>query len=568
MKRNAFALSVAAAIGAFGLAGVATAGVIPGGSFTITGTAGPTAGTPRVVGAGQLVPGRFKIGHILLGEYFTTQNGNATTLHITNTDQNNGKAVKVRFRSAQNSDDVFDFTILMSPGDMWTGGIVADEATGRSKMITADTSCTLPPVVNGELFPTDRLPSSKTDAEKASMTREGYIEVLNMANIPSDKVALGKEVYDSNRDSAGKTGALYRATKHSAGKPTCDSAVINTLKTNPTTMQEAADLGLDLPTGTLFANVNIVNVPNTASYANQAAAVVAAAAGVSSTGNIVFYPQIGGDAGNVDAATSDPLLRQSAVLNSGKLALSPAALPLIKAQWFDLPDLSTPYISGLAPAPATPQDAPLDQAFRLTAAMNSTNVINEFNVDPSLAGATDWVFSMPTRRYHVAMDYDHAGRGLTGFDGRVFTSTTVALGSDTTTAANNTFNTQFNATNTALDTDKIKICVNSAGITMFDREETTKTSGFVISPGTASTVRFCGETSVLSFNLDGSTADPSVLGSKETLQIIGTPYTAGWAALATAGNGSPVIGSAYMRLTNARARAGVSGNYGLVYPHR
>ena len=564
MKRNAFALSVAAAIGAFGLAGVATAGVIPGGNFNITGTVGPVAGTPRVVGADALVPGRFKIGHILLGEYFTTQNGNATTLHITNTDQNNGKAVKVRFRSAQNSDDVFDFTILMSPGDMWTGGIVADEATGRSKMITADTSCTLPPVVNGELFPTDRLPSSKTDAQKASMTREGYIEVLNMADIPSDKVALGKQVYDSNRDSTGKTGALYRATKHSAGKPTCDSAVINTLKTNPTSMQAAADMGLDLPSGGLFANVNIVNVPNTASYANQAAAVVAAAAGVSSTGNIVFHPQTGVDAGNVDAATSDPLLRQSAVLNSGKLALSPAALPLIKAQWFDLPDLSTPYITGLAAG----NDAPLDQANKLTTAMNSTSVINEFNVDPSLAGATDWVFSMPTRRYHVAMDYDHAGRGLTGFDGRVFTSTTVATGSDPVNPVPNTFNTQFNATNTALDTDKIKICVNSAGITMFDREETTKTSGFVISPGTVSTVRFCGETSVLSFNLDGSTADPAVLGSSETLQVIGTPYKAGWAALATAGNGSPVIGSAYMRLTNAGARAGVSGNYGLVYPHR
>ena len=569
MKRNAFALSVAAAIGAFGLAGVATAGVIAGGAFNITGTVGPVAGTTRAVGANQLVPGQFKIGHILLGEYFTTQNGNATTLHITNTDQVNGKAVKVRFRSAQNSDDVFDFTILMSPGDMWTGGIVADEATGRSKMITADTSCTLPPVVNGELFPTDRLPSSKTDAQKASMTREGYIEVLNMANIPSDKVALGKEVYDSNRDSTGKTGALYRATKHSAGKPSCDSAVINTLRTNPTDMQAAADMGLDLPSGGLFANVNIVNVPNTASYANQAAAVVAAAAGVSSTGNIVFYPQIGGDAGNVDTATSDPLLRQSAVLNSGKLALSPAALPLIKAQWFDLPDLSTPYITNLT-APGT-ADAPLDQANKLTTAMNAANVINEFNVDPSLAGATDWVFSMPTRRYHVAMDYDHAGRGLTGFDGRVFTSTTVALGSNTTTATANTFNTHFNATNTALDTDKIKICVNSGGITMFDREETTKTSGFVISPGTATTVRFCGETSVLSFNLDGSTADPSVLGSAETLQVIGTPYTAGWASLSTAGGagvGTPVIGSAYMRLTNAGARAGVSGNYGLVYPHR
>ena len=175
---------------------------------------------------------------------------------------------------------------------------------------------------------------------------------------------------------------------------------------------------------------------------------------------------------------------------------------------------------------------------------------------------------MATRVDHVARGINNASRGLTGFDERVFTSTTVATGSDTGSATPNTFNTHCNATNTALDTDKIKICVNSAGITMFDREETTKTSGFVISPGTASTVRFCGETSVLSFNLEGSTADPSVLGSKETLQIIGTPYTAGWAALATAGNGGPVIGSAYMRLTNAGARAGVSGNYGLVSPHR
>ena len=567
MKRNAFALSVAAAIGAFGLAGVATAGVIPGGAFTITGTAGPVAGTPRVVGADDLVPGRFKIGHILLGEYFTTQNGNATTLHITNTDQNNGKAVKVRFRSAQNSDDVFDFTILMSPGDMWTGGIVADEATGRSKMITADTSCTLPPVVNGELFPTDRLPSSKTDAQKASMTREGYIEVLNMADIPSDKVAPGKQVYDSNRDSTGKTGALYRATKHSAGKPTCDSAVINTLRTNPTSMQAAADMGLDLPSGGLFANVNIVNVPNTASYANQAAAVVAAVAatGVSSTGNIVFYPQIGGDAGNVDAATSDPLLRQSAVLNSGKLALSPAALPLIKAQWFDLPDLSTPYISGLT-APGT-ADEPLDQANKLTTAMNAANVINEFNVDPSLAGATDWVFSMPTRRYHVAMDYEAASRGISGFDGRVYTSETVADGDDLTTSANNKFNPEFVPTNTALDTtDKTRICVSSGGIAMFDREETTKTTGFVVSPGQATTVRFCGETSVLSFQLEGSSNNPSVLGSTVANQSITTPYINGWANLSAAGK--PVLGAAYIKLVNNGARAGVSGNYGLVYGHR
>ena len=199
--------------------------------------------------------------------------------------------------------------------------------------------------------------------------------------------------------------------------------------------------------------------------------------------------------------------------------------------------------------------------------MNSTNVINEFNVDPSLAGATDWVFSMPTRRYHVAMDYDHAGRGLTGFDGRVFTSTTVATGSDPVNPVPNTFNTHFNATNTALDTnDKTRICVASGGIAMFDREETTKTTGFVVSPGQATTVRFCGETSVLSFQLEGSSNNPSVLGSTVANQSITTPYINGWANLSAAGK--PVLGAAYIKLVNNGARAGVSGNYGLVYGHR
>ena len=33
------------------------------------------------------------------------------------------------------------------------------------------------------------------------------------------------------------------------------------------------------------------------------------------------------------------------------------------------------------------------------------NVINEFITDPAIAANTDWVFSLPTRRYSVAVDY-------------------------------------------------------------------------------------------------------------------------------------------------------------------
>ena len=54
------------------------------------------------------------IGHILLVPYFSTNNGNTTLLSIVNTDVTNGKAVKVRFRSAANSDDIFDFQVYQA----------------------------------------------------------------------------------------------------------------------------------------------------------------------------------------------------------------------------------------------------------------------------------------------------------------------------------------------------------------------------------------------------------------------------------------------------------------------
>ena len=567
MKRNALALSVAAAVGAFGFAGVATAGVIGGGLVTPPPPSTVTSAT-GVVSATNLVRNNNSTGHILISPYFSTQSGNLTTLHIANTDLVNGKAVKVRFRSAANSDDVFDFQILMSPGDVWTGGVTMDEATGVSKLVTGDTSCTVPPVVNGELFPTFRLPASKTDAERAAMTREGYIEILNMADISSNSgTALDKAVYATNG------GALWKATKHVKGTAPCDPAAINALKDNPATAQDAAELGLSLPSGGLFANTAIINVPNTAAYGSQAAALVASTDAATVTpglANIVFFPQTGDDVANADNATSDPLLRQTAVLMANKLAIDPSKLPLVQPAMYDLPDLSTPYVdpAGAAVPPVgLGTDAPLNQAVALTKSLNVQSVTNEFNVEPGLDASTDWVFSMPTRRYHVAMDYEAASRVISGFDGRVYTSTTVAAGSGTASATPNVFNTEFQPTNTALDTnDKTRICVASGGIAMFDREETTKTTGFVVSPGQATTVRFCGETSVLSFQLEGSSNNPSVLGSTVANQSITTPYINGWANLSAAGK--PVLGAAYIKLVNNGARAGVSGNYGLVYGHR
>lgn len=109
MRKNVLSLSIAAMIGGLGFAGAASAGV----AYETNGATGTTAflaqtGIGAAANATVLEVNAKGVGHNLLTPYFSVQNGNGTLLSIVNTDTNNGKAVKVRFRGASNSDDVFD----------------------------------------------------------------------------------------------------------------------------------------------------------------------------------------------------------------------------------------------------------------------------------------------------------------------------------------------------------------------------------------------------------------------------------------------------------------------------
>lgn len=113
MRKNLLALSIAALVG-----GAANAAV-----FDNAGATAHAGGAP----AAALNLTATGVGHILTVPYFTTQGTNKTLLNIINTDTVNGKAVKLRFRGATNSDDIFDITVYLSPGDMWTADIAAAE---------------------------------------------------------------------------------------------------------------------------------------------------------------------------------------------------------------------------------------------------------------------------------------------------------------------------------------------------------------------------------------------------------------------------------------------------------
>lgn len=57
------------------------------------------------------------LGQVLLYPVYTTEEGNFTNIHVTNT-TDRIKAVKVRFVEGMNSQEVLDFNLYLSPNDV------------------------------------------------------------------------------------------------------------------------------------------------------------------------------------------------------------------------------------------------------------------------------------------------------------------------------------------------------------------------------------------------------------------------------------------------------------------
>lgn len=542
MKKNVLALSIATMIGGLGFAGSASAAL-------------------QVAESGA--------GHILLVPYYSAQEGNLSVFHLTNTDTKNGKAVKVRFRGASNSDDVLDFQVFLSPGDVWTGIVSKNPETGLANLLTADSTCTIPAIdaAKGQDFITKRLTRADwSEEDKAKETLEGYVEILNMADIPSlttPASAVGKK---------GPNGAagLFNAIKHGAdGKPSCDTDVLwatleldrdnggNAAAVSTSgflesdeayylTVKEVQNTEADMtrPTGGLTGQWYIMNLEQNTTFSGAMHAVTADSA---KTFN-VFSPQAEEPA---TLASADPLMNK----------LGADGNPLVPPQQYDVPDLSTPYDSDEAADPTDALEA-AKQAEALTALLLRSEVINQFATDDNekLSAKTDWVFSMPTRRYTIAANYNAKPTEAA--------YKVVNNGTDSPlTVAGNLFSTSANSSVNG----KGQICADSGKTTFWDREEQTVTApgkGPVFSPSTkpeAQAYTMCGEVGVLSFQ-----TGTSALGASLTRQDVDAQYENGWGSVPFTKGQVPVLGAAFIKLTNTNLynnADGVIANYGVTWPH-
>ena len=502
MKKSTLALSVIAALGGLGIASSALA---------ITTIGGATA-TALVLNADG-------IGHQLIVPYFTVQGDNVTLLNITNTDLVNGKVVKVRFRGAANSDDLFDFQVLMSPGDVWTATVSQDAASKVARLTTVDKTCVLPAAVSqagGNTFATSRVDPTPVKGNSANETREGYVEIINMADIPPSAAA----------------GSLFVATKHVLGVAPCTAADLETaLGTDVASVAIAAGRGMTPPSGGLTSDWIILNQANTAAWSGSATALEGRNGAAKALTNLAFWPQKFGVPAAFATSTADKLLSLAPV--AGEQA----------AQQYDLPDLSTPVLAAET----------ADQRATATAnALAVTSITNQYVTSTDINAVTDLLFSQPTRRYAVTVNY----------------ATPAAV-------YNGAVATHYAATNTQLRDRQVcldKLISPTSQNKIFDREETTPGVGgtvFVISPNipsAASTFLVCGETAVYSINAGIANASAlSATVNRGDISIAGTTYKQGWLTVATPGataTGLPILGGSFIRASNGVV------NYGFLWNHK
>lgn len=466
------------------------------------------------------------LGEALVFPFFSAVQGedsaNTTNINIVNT-TGDYKAVKVRFIEAMNSQEVLDFNLYLSPEDHWSGVIAVDAgtvSTGAS-IKTTDNSCTVPQLggaagqaqFNGYTTTADGVTTRvqpfvnykflDDSVNGVERTLEGYVEVIEMGTIDPASPLAAAILHDT------------------AGMPGDCSALVEAWSVNNGTQGTwLADADADMleNTGGLYGYATVVNVNDGTAYGYDAVAVD------DFQGDFVPGNSLHAEPGDEDPNLSSG--QDTATLFDGALA--------------------TDY------AFAQPVDA-------VSALFMANSISNDFFVDANFNGATDFVVTMPTKRFYV-----QSVPALAPF-------------------------------NESWDSATSQAC-EQVGVSSWDREEavTISSSGPQFSPRppqvTEDAFVLCTEVSVISLRETAASAVSSAVGASDNI-LYGLPtgYVAGWSRMSFATpsgatnarqlatvditplivTGLPVTGFAVQRYTNGTLGGGsVLSNYAAAIQHK
>jgi hypothetical protein len=215
-------------------------------------------------------------GEVLFFPYYTVQGDEKTLLTVVNT-TDVAKAVKIRFREAENSREVLDFNIYLSPQDVWVG-VITDNAAGDGAAVQSpDKTCTVPLAISqGQKIDFRKLayaggaanaptPNPDSGTQDLSRTREGYVEIIEMGE-PILNLAVGtKSTWDQNADGI----ADYM---HAGGVPNNCAGLDANFKPGGV-WAGAPGTDVNPPTGGIFGQLAIINVPTGTEIAENATAL-------------------------------------------------------------------------------------------------------------------------------------------------------------------------------------------------------------------------------------------------------------------------------------------------------
>ncbi len=317
------------------------------------------------------------LGEAFVVPYYTANNGFNTYLHITNTSGETTTA-KIRFREGYNSREVRDFNIVLSPFDVWTGVITKDDTTGGGKLITYDTTCTVPSVI-AATSPTNPGSTLFTPAEYDgsedlkqdggpdgfARTLEGYVEIFSMGR--------DGDVTGAKNDFAALSDNAKHEDKAGGYRAPVDCATVEAQFSAANIANTRAQL--DEPTNSLQVTAQVLNVMDGTGY------------GVNAVTFANFFNPL-----DVDGASTDDLVFAPGSLNPNFNQVNP---PISEIHDNEVGTQLLSVWNGAGQQPILAVDAVL---------MRNT-LINRFRADAGQAD-TDWVITFPTKWAHVDKDAD------------------------------------------------------------------------------------------------------------------------------------------------------------------
>ena len=479
-------------------------------------------------------------GEVLIYPFYSADNGNQTYIHVVNT-TGIAKAAKVRILEAENSNEVRDFNLYLSPYDHFSFSITLN-SDGGGVLKTADTSCTVPAIPEGGIGFTNELFKNDTNAS-LERTLNGYVEIIEMGQFEHTATTSPGYLWDHNGTGVPRScaGVVKLWTAGTAGK------WYNELDAN--SKRGVFGQLSDWTGGGLYGMGIIVNVEAGAAVGYDAVAIE----------NFVD------DDDNRSTVDGGPAKGAALHFYPGN------PLPGLEGNEFT-DNVASIYDGGVATNHIFNKGAD-----GVTATLNAVSgllmvdtVSNDYVLDPFFDGKTDWVVTFPTKRLYVAKDSDTTDKAR----------------------AQAPFYEEWDG----------KDSCDPYRIQLWDREETTynpQPNDPPFSPYTAVPDEdpfICYEANVLTFAKEGEDhkspllgAEPSVSGGRIQVEI-DSKYDNGWAKIdfnqsslaatyaapafhqlaSTTATlyGLPTVGFSVIRFGNDSVQGGVLANYAAAHEHK